>query len=344
MKPPRHPTIADVAEAAGVAQSTVSRVLNGGYASDPVERKVRAAIERLDYSPSAAARNLKLNRTGIIGLVAASSQAPWLTLLLGGIEEALARHRASVALCSLELDGHYSDDPVRNWIEARRVDGIIFVRPTPRELELVRLAEDSGLPHVHLVPDHHFEGGPRLTADNLMAGRLAGEHLLGFEHETVAFIAAAPTSVDSNARLEGLRGALGQRGWTLPPERVWYGGGYDVESGRQAAARYLHNPQLRAATAVVLANDAMALGFMHGVQRAGLRIPTDVSVVGFDDVPAAELVWPGLTTVAQPVRRMGDEAAELLLSGEALQNEPDRAYPTLLIARQSTDRPRRACR
>jgi LacI family repressor for deo operon, udp, cdd, tsx, nupC, and nupG len=333
----RPTTIATVARAAGVGVSTVSRVLNGGYVSDALERKVRSAMKRLDYTPSIAARNLKLNRSGIVGLVAPSSQAPFIGLFLSGVETALARHESSVALASLEVDGRYSTDTVQRWLEERRVDSLILVRATEREQELVTAVLRAAVPHVHVVPDRTWSGAPTLHADNVQAGRLAASHLLELGHTELAFFGGPATSMDTLDRLAGVRAALAERGRTLAEARTSFQTDYVVESGVEAAEHYLAG-KLGDVTGVILGNDAMALGFLRTVLAAGRRVPDELSVVGFDDVPAASLVWPGLTTVSQPVRQMGEDAAALVARREpALSEELDLPpYPTRLVVRQST--------
>ncbi len=335
-------TIQQVALAAGVAVSTVSRVLNGGYASAASKRRVEEAIGQLGFVPSVVARNLKLRRTGIVGVVAATSQAPWFTQLLGGLEEVLAERRVSVALGSLEPHGVYDATRVADWIRDRRVDGLVFARAGKRERPLVQAAEKAGIPMAFVVPDLRFRCGLILVADNVRAGTLAGEHLLRLGHRRFAFYGGPADSVDSKHRLQGLSGALVAEGLAMRTEHVAFERDYSSDSGVRAARHWLSLPRRAAPTAVVLGNDAMALGFLRQVQAAGCAVPGAVSVVGFDGVPETGLVWPGLTTVTQPTQEMGRDACRWLLEailGEGAGAAEPRRYEMHLLVRESTGAP-----
>ena len=292
--------------------STVSRVLNGGYASAPVRKRVEAAVRELGYSPSPTARSLVTGRTGSIGVVAHTSQSPWFTQLLGGIEEALATSRHSVLLGSLAPEGHYDASTVTAWVTERRVDGLIFARSTKRERPLLRSALRAGLPVVLVAPDVTAGGAITIRCQNVEAGRLAGLHLLELGHRRIAFAGGPEDSVDSQDRQRGLQQALTEHGVTLTQE-VDFCSSYDPQSGIEYAERFVERAGARRSTAVVLGNDALALGFMRRVLQSGWSIPRDVSVIGFDGVPDGGLFWPGLTTIAQPTRTMGATACQVLL-------------------------------
>ncbi len=334
------PTIVEVAESAGVAISTVSRVLNGGSASAKSQARVAAAVAALGFSPSAAARNLKTGKTGIVGIAGASAKAAWFTELLDGMEKELSRRAASVAICALEREGTYDAGPVIAWIENRSVDYLILVRPGKREASLCERAWDAGIKVISLVPDVLVKRGLSITANNLRGGRLAAEHLRGLGHEAICFLGGPADSIDTRDRLQGLNEHLN---CPVPEELVRYGKSYEIESGIELAEIWLNCPKLRRTTGVVLGNDSLALGFMRTVQAAGLRIPQDLSVLGFDGVAAGALVWPGLTTIAQPVSLMGAELAETLMSDNAdveLEKRMTRAYQLSLVIRESTGAPR----
>lgn len=335
------PTIVEVAESAGVAISTVSRVLNGGSASAKAQAKVAAAVAALGFSPSAAARNLKSGKTGIVGIAGVSATAAWFVELLHGMEKELSRRATSIAICALERDGIYDAGPVLAWIDNRSVDYLILVRPGRREAALSERAWDAGIKVISVVPDVLVKKGLSITANNLRGGRLAAEHLRSLGHDAISFLGGPRESIDTQDRLRGLNEHLH---CPVPQELVRYGKSYDVESGIELAKIWLDCPRLRRTTAVVLGNDSLALGFMRTVQAAGLRIPHDVSVLGFDGVAAGALVWPGLTSVAQPISLMGAELAETLMSDSAdleLEKRITRAYQLSLVTRESTAAPRR---
>lgn len=332
-------TIAEVAKAAGVAASTVSRVINGGYASAEVRARVEKSIRELRYTPSPTARNLKMGRTGIVGVVVESSQGAWFNQLLGGIEERLVENHASVAVCSLKQHGRYDHTVVRSWVSERRVDALIFARAGRAERALVTAATRMEIPVAFIVPDETFKLGYTFRTLNRPAGEAVAGHLAELGHKNIAFAGGPKDSIDTQDRLQGLRDGLAAHGMTLPDELVRFGPDYTSASGMAYAEEWLSFTKSRAPTAVVLGNDSMALGFMRTVQQNDVRVPHDVSVVGFDGIPEGALWWPGLTTAEQRTREMGAAACESLLKrledpalGECVTHE----FPTALRIREST--------
>lgn len=335
------PTITAVAERAAVAISTVSRVVNGGRTSEEVRRRVRLAIDELGYAPSVAARNLVTRRTDCIGLAVNSTQSPWFSEILLGIEEALVPSRKSVLLASMMLHGSYDPSAVAGWIHERRIDGLILVRFSPRDEPLFASAIARGVPIALLAPDlPAAEAVYRVRSDNLAAGELVAAHLVELGHRSVGFAGGPHESLDSRERLQGLTRGLEQRGIQIDPEHVTFGANYGRDAGVLYARRFIEREPARRPTAVVLGNDTMALAFMRTVLEHGLRVPHDVSVVGFDGTPDGEQCWPGLTTVIQPTRRMARDACHALL--RRLDRGPggSRAdeYPVELLVRESSGR------
>jgi DNA-binding LacI/PurR family transcriptional regulator len=345
-RPPGHtkdkPTIHAVAERAGVAVSTVSRVLNGGYASAEAKRRVEVAVCELGYAPSVTARSLVTGRSGCIGVVARSSQSPWFSQILAGVEEQLASSRESVLLGSLTLKGSYDASAVASWIHEHRIDGLMFVRYTRRERELLKAALRAQLPVVLIAPDVAPAAASIVRCDNVDAGRLVGRHLATLGHRRVAFAGGPRDSTDTRDRLRGLKAELAQSRVPMRDEDVWFGATYAPESGIEYAELFLNQrPKVRP-TAVVLGNDPMALGFMRTVLQRGTQIPHDVSVVGFDGVPDGALYWPGLTSVVQPAHLMGATACRALLDRikDAEQAKVSVVeYGVELVIRESTGTP-----
>jgi DNA-binding LacI/PurR family transcriptional regulator len=338
------PTIRGVAERAGVAVSTVSRVLNGGYASAVVKSRVKAAVKALGYTPSTTAQSLVTGKTGSLGVIAGFSHGPFFIQLLGGIEEELSTSRHSLVLGSLIRRGQYDAGPVATWLTERRVDGLIFVRYTKREQPLLRIATEGGLPVVMVAPDVKAPCAFTVRCRNRDAGRLAAEHLLELGHRHLAFVGGPAESIDSQGRLTGIRTLLEERGLSLAARDAEFSGTYEPDGGIAYAARYLARSVRARPTGVILANDAMAIGFMRAVLQAGLRVPEDVSVVGFDGLPEGALFWPGLTTVAQPMRKMGAVACRALLDRVQGQGDAEEVttveYSMQLERRESTAPPR----
>jgi LacI family transcriptional regulator len=341
---PLKPTIRAVAERAEVAISTVSRVVNGGRASEVVRRRVQRVIDELGYSPSIAAQSLVHRRTGCIGLAVNSSQSPWFSQILAGVEEALAPSRKSVLLASLMLKGDYDPGAVLAWLAEGRVDGLILVRHSRRDRPLLDAAAKAGVPVVLIAPDVSAPADFSVRCDNLQAGRLVAQHLNDLGHTRVAFAGGPKESLDTRQRLDGLRDGLLEHRIELPHERIWFGPGYSRRAGVEYADVYLAWPPAERPTAVVLGNDPMALGFMRTVLKHGLQVPADVSVVGFDGTPDGEQCWPGLTTVMQPTSRMAVAACKALLDSVE-RRQVDRStsvdFAVELLVRESTAAPAR---
>lgn len=336
----RRSTIVEVAARANVGLSTVSRVMNGGSASPQVRERVEQAAKELGYTPSSIARNLKRGRQGCIGVIVESSQGSWFAQVLGGIEAALAETTGcAVLLGSLMSGARYDTGPVASWIIERRVDGIVFARCTPREAELVQLARDANLPMVFVAPDEHFGAGPVFVSRNHEAAVGLAEHLLGLGHRRFAFLGGPASSTDTQDRLRGVQEALAARGLAIDGNDRYFTGSYDRQGGVAFAERWLARPREAAPTAVVCASDMLALTFMRKVLEQRVRVPEEVSVVGFDGIAEGEVYWPGLTTVRQASAAMGGAACRELVR---LIDEPDKPgalrveLPTELVLRESS--------
>jgi LacI family transcriptional regulator len=335
----RRVTIVEVAERANVAFSTVSRVLNGGYASADALTRVEKAARELGYSPSPAARNLKMGRQGCVGVVVESSQGAWFTQVLSGIEDALEEKAIGLMLGTLALHGRYDAAAVRRWIVERRVDGIIFARCTRREQELVRLARRERLPMVFIAPDEHFGAGPVFGTRNRESARELAEHLYGLGHRRFGFLGGPRDSVDTLDRLRGLRESLAAHDIEVRNGDVSYASSYGSEGGGAFAAAWLARPRAQVPTAIVCGNDALALGFLRAILQSGGRVPEDVSVTGFDGSPEGGLYWPGVTTVRQPSQAMGDAACKALLrlvDNPGVTDTTRLDLPATMVVREST--------
>ena len=335
----RKATIIEVAERANVAFSTVSRVMNGGYASQKVRDRVERVARDIGYTPSSIARNLKMGRQGCIGVVTFTSQGSWFTQVLGGIEEALEEKTVSALLGSLALRGRYDSSIVARWIAERRVDGLIFVRCTVRERDLIESARKARLPMVFVAPDEHFSAGPVFGTHNREATFALSQHLLRLGHRRFGFLGGPEDSVDTRDRLRGLREGLAERNLTIDRGDIWYADSYGHTGGITFAQRWLSAKRIRAPTAVVCGNDDLAIGFLRTVLQNGVGVPGDVSVTGFDGVPEGALYWPGLTTVDQPSHDMGMAACKVLLrviDGGGPSEIARTDLPARVVLREST--------
>jgi len=335
----RRSTIIEVAARANVAFSTVSRVLNGGYASPEVRARVEQAARDLNYTPSPIARNLKTGRQGCIGVVVESSQCSWFTQVLGGVEEALADKTVSALLGSLNLRGSYDASTIERWIADRRVDGLVFARCTRREEGLVTQARNAQIPMVFIAPDENFAAGPVFVARNREAARMVTEHLLALGHTRFGYIGGPERSVDAVERLNGMREVLLGRELDIEASEILFGDNFPQRGAGAYAEQWLALPQASAPTAIVCANDMLAIELLRAVLQHGVRVPDELSVVGFDGVPEGALYWPGLTTAKQPSQALGSAACRALMQ---MIDSPDTAspdrvdLPAELIVRESS--------
>jgi DNA-binding LacI/PurR family transcriptional regulator len=337
--PARKPTIAMVAARAGVAVSTVSRFLNGGYVSRAVRERLTEVIRELGYTPSATARHLSLGRRGPIGVVVAGIEGAWFTQLLSGIEEELTRHHGSLMLTAVTGRGHDRSGVPQGWVRQRRVDGMIVAPSTSRERPLLEEALEANLPMVAVAPDQLDLSVNTVRCDNYDGGKQAGTHLASLGHTRIAFAGGPSYSLDSQHRLQGLRAGLAAEGIELRESDVVFCNSYLPDAGIAFGESFVKEP--KDVTAVVLGSDAIALGFLRTIQQNGWRVPQDVSVMGFDGVLEGSLTWPGLTTVAGPTDEMGRVACRRLLAEiENPGKEHSRAveYHMNLVVRESTGR------
>ena len=327
----------DVAAVAGVAPSTVSYVINNGPRSVSIEarQQVLKAVAKLGYHPSEVARSLRTRRTQTIGLVIPDITNPYYGEVVQAVEEISFERGYTLIL------GHSSHLPERELrysqvFRSKQVDGAIFLPVTP-DLEPLHILRRAGIPVVIL--ERFVPGYPCILADEHCAGYLVTRHLLELGHRRIGCIVLAGDSTSSVARAEGYRSALLDAG-ILPDKNLVLECDCGYAAGETAAHRFLQLP--RRPTALIAHNDLMAIGAMKALAEAGLKVPADVSVVGFDDIAAASYVQPTLTTIAFPKRQMGKEAIETLLS---LLRSEERATPRTirlgveLVVRSSTRPP-----
>lgn len=322
-------TLEMVAEAAGVSAATVSRILNGtAIVSDDKRAAVDAAIARLGYVPNPVARGLAGGRTLSIGVVAQTLDSPFFGGALRGIETALD----AAGYSPLYVSGHWNvahEQRCIDTLRSRRVDGIILLAARIGDHALAALAQQ--LPVV--VTGRRLQA-PNLVAldfDNVEGARLATEHLVQLGHRRIAFIAGDMKHPDGKARLRGFRQAMKAAG--LPDDLVLAG---DFTEASGLAAVQQAQAAGQAFTAAFAANDQMAFGAAVALYRAGLRVPQDVSLVGFDDLAGALYTVPPLTTVHHPVHELGQLAAAAMLQLLAGQASPLEMPAPRLIVREST--------
>jgi len=328
-------TIFDVAEKAGVSISTVSRVLNGKDRVHPeTARRVLQVVDELGFRRNGLAQALVRQRSEMVGLVIPKVNDPFLFEIVRGVEDGLAGTRYSLLIASHPRlsDDQRNLEPLRQHV----VDGIIAVAVDLQRAEIDELLQRR-LPIV-LIQSEPREGVTSLTVDNYGGASRLVEHLLSHQYRRFAFIRGSDFTSDSAERLRALRDTLAAQGLSLEPAYI-VSGDYLRGSGHRAMTALLAlSPR---PDVVFAANDQMASDAMVAIHEHGLRVPDDIALAGFDDIPLASYLTPTLTTVHQPTYELGYQAAQTALSmiKEETPSEPKHVVlPTRLVVRDSCGR------
>ncbi len=328
-------SIKDIARAAGVSHSTVSRALH----DDPTisqETKARIALlaERMGYTPNAIGRGLVTRHTATVGVVVRTIADPFVAEVVQGIEETALTHGYTTILCNSNSEPDRELKTVRALRE-KRVDAVIVTSSRLGNLYMNHLRE-VGVPIVLVNSQSASAYAHSVRIDDVLGGELAGRYLLNLGHRHIAYISGPAWTQASSLRLKGCRKALQADGLDLPEEWVLQGNGR-ADGGFAAAARLLKGgPPV---SAVLCYNDVTAMGLLSALHEAGKRVPDDLSVIGYDDVAMAAYLQPPLTTIAQPKYDLGKRAMEMALAlmvGEAEVN--DLLLPPTLVERKSCAR------
>jgi DNA-binding LacI/PurR family transcriptional regulator len=319
-------TLQDVANRAGVSKATASRVLNGNVRVDPDTReRVLAAIAELDYTPSTTAQRLSSGRTLTISVVTSYLTRPQAAERLRGVDAVLGDSEFDQVIYNVETIDR-RDQYLRGLARAQRTDGLLVLSLPLRDDDVERLAS-AAIPVV--VVDAHVpavEGLPHVVGDDIGGGDIATRHLLQLGHRRIAYLGDEFDNpfgfTSSRHRFTGYEQAMAGAGLAVRPQHVVLGAHSRYEA-RELAARLLALPDRP--TAIFAASDTQALGVISAAHESGLRVPDDLSVVGYDDIEIADYV--GLTTVRQGLFESGRIGAELLLSEIRQRSDP----PTSLV-------------
>ncbi|MER7459869.1 LacI family DNA-binding transcriptional regulator [Micromonospora sp. NPDC126480] len=327
-------TIADVASRAGVSKTTVSRVLNGkGEVDQSTADRVRAVISALGYVPSARAVNLARGRTRVLGMLVPALTWPWMGEVLQGAVDVVEDEGYGLLLFSC----HRGDESMRRFasqVSAKSFDGLLVVEPEGT-LDYITALHEQGLPVILIDDRAHRPRFPSVQTTNEAGARDAAAHLLDLGRRRPVVITGVPQFGCTTERLTGFADVYAEAGLPIDPDRV-VEGDFTFECGRAAVQRLL-----AAAVpfdAVFAHNDLSAAGALQALTDAGRRVPDDVAVVGFDDLPLAGHTHPPLSSVSQPLREMGAAAARTLIShldGTPLPDSPI-VIPTGFTVRAST--------
>src|SRR5690242_2388569 len=328
----RRPVMSDVARLAGVSHQTVSRVINDSrHVRAETRERVEIAMRQLNYRPNSVARALVTGRSKTLGVVSFDTTLYGPASTLYGIERAAHEAGYFITIASLEaLDRPSVLDAIER-LRVQGVDGILVIAPQEGGARALMQAP-AGVPLVAL------EAGPRdvvplASVDQVAGAQLATEHLLGLGHATVWHIAGPAGWPEAEDRVRGWRGALEAAGAAVPPPLP---GDWSARAGYELTQGLLGEPEV---TALFVANDQMALGALRALHEAGRRVPRDVSVVGFDDIPEAPYLLPPLTTVRQDFAELGRHSLALLveqISTGARRGEQLRFAPSLIVRGSTT--------
>jgi LacI family transcriptional regulator len=325
------PTIARVAELAGVSASTISRVLNGtAVVSEAKTQAIQAAIAQLGFVPNPLARGLAGGRTMSVGVVTQAVDSPYYGAALHGIEVGLdpAGYRPLFATGNWNAA---AESQCIDMLRSRRVDGIIVLTGRLPDQALKQCAKS--IPVVVTGRSLKAPGLYSLKFDNFSGARLATQHLIQLRHRNIGFISGDQEHPDAMDRLTGYRAALEDAGIAFDSSLVVPGQYHEV-SGMLAVERLLQSHKV--ITAIFAANDQMAFGAALALRRRSLRVPDDISLVGFDDVAGAQFASPPLSTVHQPAYELGRMAAAAMLQLMA-GNKPTAQVPEpRFVVREST--------
>jgi DNA-binding LacI/PurR family transcriptional regulator len=319
----RRVTLKDVAAQAGVTYQTVSKVINGRtHVLPETEARIWAAARALGYKPNTSARNLRTQRSRLIGYSWVPSRPDQANHILDMFLTSMVEEAEAAGYHLLPFPYREGEDcvgPYRELIDTARVDGFVLSSINYADPRLAFLQEQQ-FPFVAFGRSGPADAFPFVDVDGAGGLRQATEHLIALGHRCIAVLAWPVGSRVGDDRLGGYLAAMRAAGLPVDPELVARGQG-EFDLGLAAAGRWLDRPPAARPTAIVALDDTLAIGAMHAAQARGLRPGQDVDVIGFDDSPMAQYLWPPLSSVRQPIREAGRKCVEILtglLTGRAL--------------------------
>jgi LacI family transcriptional regulator len=328
------PTVLDVAKLAGVAPITVSRVINNaGYISQETKEKVEAAIQELGYVPNTLARGLRSKRTNTLALVVADITNPYFTSMARGVEDVAGSNGYTVIFCNTD-ESEAKEDKYANILVQRQVDGVLLV-PACGNARTVRYMDGNNISVVVLDRRISEKETNLVCSDSENGARELTELLVKLGHKKIAIITGPDNVSTSTDRVVGYRQALQDAGLS-ENEQVYYGG-FNQQTGYDSTRIAMKSSQ--SPTAIFAANNFILIGVVKALRELNLRVPEDVSVVGFDDFPESMLIEPFFTVAVQPAYEMGQKAAELLINrinGEISKDCQKIVLPIEIKVRKST--------
>lgn len=335
-------TVKDIARKAGVSHSTVSRALHGHpLISEETRQRIQEIALELGYRPSAAARTLKTKRSHVLGVVLSNIDDPFFSEILQGIEEVTQKGNYSLFIAAAHRDSGREREIVQTMVE-HRVDGVIICSTSFSEEQSHQFLQ-NGVPIVAVnnqaVEDFRYS----IYHDDIDGSRQITRHLIELEHRKIAYVGNSASGRSTLDRLTGFRLEMDSAGLAIPANYIYEVPGGATEDGLSAAGYFLALPDRP--TALVCYNDMMAIGALKGLQQAGVNVPDEMSITGFDNIVFSAYTNPPLTTLDQPKRFIGAEAARLLLElldtplDEQSSTKNVRSLKGQLLVRGSTAHP-----
>lgn len=327
-------TIKDIARRSGAGIATVSRVINNkGYVAAATRQRVEQAIDELGYRPNAGARTMRSGRSNLIGVLVPSIKVDFFARLAHRLEQALFARGYQTLICSTAEDLKHENEYIEMLL-AQQVDGVM-VASVSGNVGIFQKLADASIPIVALDRQLDGVGATLVSSDHFAGGRLAAEHLIGLGHKNIVVLGAPEKSQPVQQRTAGVVQACCDG--NLSPPKIVLGSDHRVQGCAELALEVLSAPHRP--TAIVATSDIAAIGILHAARAAGLSVPHDLSVTGFDDTPLAAYVFPAVTTVAQPIDQLAHEAIHAMVTMIGAPSDAasgDVILPVTLRLRQST--------
>lgn len=333
-------TINDIARFANMSKKTVSRVINDSpLVREETREKIRALIQEYDFTPDPQAQALAFRRSFLIGLIYDNPSPQYVVSIQRGIFDSLdgTAYQLVVRPCDRSAPTFHAD--MRNFVERQKLFGVILPPSVSEDERLIEVLREIACPYVRIASVSLDNPANMIETHDGEGAAQAARHIAGLGHRRIAHIRGPSTFRSSHERLRGFSAGLAESGLRMDPGMVLEGA-YTYESGVECATRLFARSDRP--TAIFVGNDEMAVGVYQAADSAGLKVPSDLSVVGFDDAPMASRIRPPLTTVLLPIRDMGRMAAEMLIAN---RNRTDAgavktaSFVPVLVVRASTAPP-----
>lgn len=331
-------TINDVARLSGVSKKTVSRVINNSpLVGVETRERVQSVIKDTGYSPDPQARALAFRKSFLIGMIYDNPSPQYVVNMQRGILDTLQETSFQLVLHPCDRGDSDVHDRVERFVKQQKPHGVILSPSISEDDALCAQLRSLDCAYVRIASVEFDAPHQNIRTHDAKGAAQAARHLAEIGHRRIAHIHGLKSFRSANERLAGFREGLKEYGLSMPKKFIMEGA-YDFKSGVACTEKLLKaNPR---PTAIFLGNDEMAVGAYQAIRMAGLRVPDDISVVGFDDTPMASRVWPPMTTVRLPIREMGSAAAKLLLDRASVEQVEERiSFVPDLVVRHSTSPP-----